>query len=112
MAKYNLLCLCNSIPASNIFSETVLKLWILWQGTVIRYISSKTITILFLFSATMRRIDLTGNLVAEIEDFKELNLAENLLTTLPMSPTTLVSFNGNSNKLKTQGVKANSFKVS
>lgn len=60
----------------------------------------------------MRRIDLTGNLVAEIEDFKELNLAENLLTTLPMSPTTLVSFNGNSNKLKTQGVKANSFKVS
>lgn len=72
------------------------------------------------FSATLRRIDLSGNLISEIEDgsfsklpnLQELKLAENRLTKLPMLPSKLVTFNANFNRLKTQGVKANAFKVS
>uniref|UniRef100_A0A3B4UPS1 Mimecan n=1 Tax=Seriola dumerili TaxID=41447 RepID=A0A3B4UPS1_SERDU len=68
--------------------------------------------------ATLRRIDLSGNLISEIEDgafsklpnLEELTLAENKLTKLPTLPTKLVSFNANFNKLKTQGVKATAFK--
>ncbi|KAM7411686.1 hypothetical protein PAMA_021596 [Pampus argenteus] len=68
--------------------------------------------------APLKRIDLTGNLIAEIEDgafsklpnLEELNLAENRLTKIPALPTKLVSFNANFNKLTTQGVKATAFK--
>uniref|UniRef100_UPI0037E8A8E6 osteoglycin, paralog b n=1 Tax=Semicossyphus pulcher TaxID=241346 RepID=UPI0037E8A8E6 len=68
--------------------------------------------------ATLRRIDLSGNLIAEIEDgafsklsnLEELTLTENRLARLPVLPTKLVSFNANLNKLKTQGVKATAFK--
>ncbi|XP_036961619.1 osteoglycin, paralog b isoform X2 [Acanthopagrus latus] len=68
--------------------------------------------------APLRRIDLSGNLISEIEDgafsklpdLEELILAENKLTRLPILPTKLVSFNANFNKLKTQGVKATAFK--
>ncbi|KAM7404897.1 hypothetical protein PAMP_012202 [Pampus punctatissimus] len=68
--------------------------------------------------ATIKRIDLTGNLIAEIEDgafsklpnLEELSLAENRLTKIPALPTKLVSFNANFNKLTTQGVKATAFK--
>lgn len=76
--------------------------------------------IIIYFPDTLRRIDLTGNLISEIEDgafsklsnLEELSLAENRLTKLPMLPNKLVSFNANSNKLKTQGVKSTAFKVS
>lgn len=75
--------------------------------------------ILCCFSATLRRIDLTGNLISEIEDgafsklnqLEELTLAENKLVKLPMLPAKLVSLNANHNLLKTKGVKANIFKV-
>ncbi|XP_018541480.1 osteoglycin, paralog b [Lates calcarifer] len=68
--------------------------------------------------ATLRRIDLSGNLISEIEDgafsklpnLEELTLAENRLTKLPTLPTKLVLFNANFNNLKTQGVKATAFK--
>ncbi|XP_061590810.1 osteoglycin, paralog b [Cololabis saira] len=68
--------------------------------------------------ATLRRIDLTGNLIAEIEDgafsklpnLEELTLAENRLARLPMLPISLMSFSASFNALKTQGVKANAFK--
>ncbi|XP_070759287.1 osteoglycin, paralog a [Enoplosus armatus] len=67
---------------------------------------------------TLKRIDLTGNLISEIEDgafaklnlLEELSLAENRLVKLPMLPAKLTSFNVNHNLLKTRGVKANAFK--
>ncbi|XP_062271788.1 osteoglycin, paralog a [Scomber scombrus] len=67
---------------------------------------------------TLKRIDLTGNLISEIEDgafskltlLEELSLAENKLVKIPMLPTKLTSFNANNNLLKTKGVKANAFK--
>ncbi|CAN9515493.1 unnamed protein product [Ophioblennius macclurei] len=68
--------------------------------------------------ATLRRIDLTGNLIAEIDDgafsklpnLEELTLEDNRLVKLPMLPNKLVSFNVNINKLQTQGVKSTAFK--
>ncbi|CAL1612993.1 unnamed protein product [Knipowitschia caucasica] len=67
---------------------------------------------------TLKRIDLTGNLISEIEDgafsklslLEELTLAENQLVKLPMLPGKLTNFNANFNMLKTKGVKANAFK--
>ncbi|XP_044028909.1 LOW QUALITY PROTEIN: osteoglycin, paralog a [Siniperca chuatsi] len=72
----------------------------------------------FVGIATLKRIDLTGNLISEIEDgafaklnlLEELSLAENRLVKLPMLPAKLTSFNANHNLLKTRGVKANAFK--
>lgn len=70
-------------------------------------------------TVTLKRIDLTGNQISEIEDgafskltlLEELNLAENRLVKLPMLPAQLIYFNANNNHLKTNGVKANAFKV-
>lgn len=70
-------------------------------------------------SVTLKRIDLTGNLISEIEDgafskltlLEELSLAENQLLKLPMLPPKLMSLNANHNQLRTKGVKANAFKV-
>nr|XP_055043458.1 osteoglycin, paralog b [Misgurnus anguillicaudatus] len=67
---------------------------------------------------TLKRIDLSGNLISEIEDgafskltqLEELSLAENKLVKLPMLPPKLMSLNVNHNLLKTKGIKANSFK--
>lgn len=72
-----------------------------------------------LSTVTLKRIDLTGNMISEIEDgtfskltmLEELSLAENRLVKLPMLPAKLTSFNANHNLLKTKGVKANAFKV-
>ncbi|XP_028853214.1 osteoglycin, paralog a [Denticeps clupeoides] len=67
---------------------------------------------------TLKRIDLTGNIISEIEDgafsklvlLEELTLAENQLVKLPMLPAKLTSFNANHNRLNSKGIKANSFK--
>lgn len=67
---------------------------------------------------TLKRIDLSGNLISEIEDgafsklslLEELSLSENRLVKLPMLPAKLTTFNANFNQLKTKGVKANAFK--
>ncbi|XP_061641681.1 osteoglycin, paralog a isoform X2 [Phyllopteryx taeniolatus] len=69
-------------------------------------------------SVTLKRIDLTGNLISEIEDgafaklplLEELSLADNRLVRLPALPAKLMSFNANNNLLKTKGVKATAFK--
>ncbi|XP_056304977.1 osteoglycin, paralog b [Danio aesculapii] len=68
--------------------------------------------------ATLKRIDLSGNLISEIEDgafsklshLEELTLAGNKLVKLPMLPANLLSLDVNHNLLRTKGVKANIFK--
>ncbi|KAF7207399.1 osteoglycin, paralog a [Nothobranchius furzeri] len=68
-------------------------------------------------TVTLKRIDLTGNMISEIDDgafskltlLEELSLAENKLVKLPTLPAKLTSFNANSNLLKTKGVKATIF---
>lgn len=68
--------------------------------------------------ATLKRIDLTGNLISEIDDgafskldnLEELTLAHNRLTKLPILPAKLSVFNANFNLLKTKGVKSTAFK--
>lgn len=72
-----------------------------------------------LSTVTLKRIDLTGNKISEIEDgafskltlLEDLNLSENRLVSLPMLPDKLIYFNANKNLLQTSGVKANAFKV-
>ncbi|XP_053577164.1 mimecan [Bombina bombina] len=67
---------------------------------------------------TLRRIDLTGNEIDEIEEkafdklllLDQLSLAENKLRKIPALPTKLTSFNANYNLIKSKGIKANAFK--
>uniref|UniRef100_A0A8C3FI39 Mimecan n=2 Tax=Chrysemys picta bellii TaxID=8478 RepID=A0A8C3FI39_CHRPI len=67
---------------------------------------------------TLRRIDLSGNMIDEIEDgafsklllLEELSLAENKLIKLPVLPPKLITFNANYNRIKSRGIKANAFK--
>ncbi|XP_075688433.1 mimecan isoform X1 [Rhinoderma darwinii] len=67
---------------------------------------------------TLKRIDLTGNLIEEIEEkafeklvaLEQLSLAENKLTRIPALPTKLTSFNANDNMIKSKAIKANAFK--
>ncbi|XP_012881820.1 PREDICTED: mimecan [Dipodomys ordii] len=66
----------------------------------------------------LRRLDFTGNLIEEIEDdtfsklslLEELSLAENQLLRLPVLPSKLILFNAKYNKIKSKGIKANTFK--
>ncbi|XP_053500171.1 osteoglycin, paralog b [Ictalurus furcatus] len=63
---------------------------------------------------TLKRIDLTGNLISEIEDgafskldqLEELTLAENKLIKLPMLPPKLILLNANHNQLRTKGIRS------
>lgn len=75
---------------------------------------------IFFFQANLRRLDFTGNLIEDIEDgtfsklslLEELTLAENQLLKLPVLPPKLTLFNAKYNKIKSRGIKANTFKVS
>ncbi|XP_056660002.1 mimecan [Monodelphis domestica] len=66
----------------------------------------------------LRRLDFTGNVIEDIEDgafsrlslLEELSLAENLLVKLPALPSKLTLFNARQNKLRSKGIKANTFK--
>lgn len=66
----------------------------------------------------LRRIDFTGNLIEDIEDntfsqlslLEELTLAENQLLKLPTLPPKLTLFNAKHNKIKSKGIKVNTFK--
>ncbi|KAM8930201.1 mimecan isoform 2-T2 [Pelodytes ibericus] len=67
---------------------------------------------------TLKRIDLTGNEISEIDEkafeklvlLEQLSLAENKLTRIPALPTKLISFNANNNLIKSKAIKANAFK--
>ncbi|KAM3844721.1 mimecan isoform 1-T2 [Vipera latastei] len=67
---------------------------------------------------TLRRIDLTGNAIQEIEDgafaklilLEELSLADNRIAKLPVLPPKLISLNVDNNRIKNRGIKANAFK--
>ncbi|XP_077132111.1 mimecan [Ranitomeya variabilis] len=67
---------------------------------------------------TLKRIDLTGNLIEEIDEkafeklvnLELLSLAENKLTRIPALPAKLTSFNVNENMIKSKAIKANAFK--
>ncbi|KAG8556449.1 hypothetical protein GDO81_018079 [Engystomops pustulosus] len=67
---------------------------------------------------TLKRIDLTGNDIEEIEEkafeklvnLEQLSLAENKLTRIPALPNKLTSFNANYNMIKSKAIKANAFK--
>lgn len=75
---------------------------------------------IFFLQANLRRLDFTGNLIEDIEDgtfsklslLEELTLAENQLLKLPVLPPKLTLFNAKYNKIKSRGIKANTFKVS
>ncbi|XP_069823298.1 mimecan [Dendropsophus ebraccatus] len=67
---------------------------------------------------TLKRIDLTGNVIEEIEDkafdklvnLEQLSLADNKLTRIPALPSKLTTFNANNNMIKSKAIKANAFK--
>ncbi|XP_053233612.1 mimecan isoform X1 [Podarcis raffonei] len=67
---------------------------------------------------TLKRIDLTGNMIQDIEDgtfaklvlLEELSLADNRLAKLPTLPPKLTSLKANNNFIKSRGIKANAFK--
>uniref|UniRef100_UPI00398E53DC osteoglycin, paralog a n=1 Tax=Pristiophorus japonicus TaxID=55135 RepID=UPI00398E53DC len=67
---------------------------------------------------TLRRIDLTGNLITEIEDkafaqlpyLEHLTLCENKLVRLPALPPQLVTLSAQYNRIKSNGIKRNAFK--
>ncbi|XP_078517519.1 mimecan [Lissotriton helveticus] len=67
---------------------------------------------------TLKRIDLTGNRIEEIEDgafaklnlLEQLSLADNKISRLPALPVNLTSFNANNNRIKSKAIKANTFK--
>ncbi|XP_053233614.1 mimecan isoform X2 [Podarcis raffonei] len=69
-------------------------------------------------TATLKRIDLTGNMIQDIEDgtfaklvlLEELSLADNRLAKLPTLPPKLTSLKANNNFIKSRGIKANAFK--
>ncbi|KAM9351318.1 osteoglycin, paralog b [Symphorus nematophorus] len=118
-----LLCVClsGSVYCEEVFPE-MSSVPSLPRETAYLYARFNKITRItnrdFADMATLRRIDLSANLISEIEDgafsklpnLEELSLSENRLTKLPMLPNKLVSFNANFNRLRTQGVKANAFK--
>ncbi|KAM4652721.1 mimecan isoform 1-T2 [Discoglossus pictus] len=66
---------------------------------------------------TLRRIDLTGNLIEEIEEnafdklelLDQLSLAENKLIKIPALPTKLTAFNANNNMIESKGIQENAF---
>lgn len=89
-----------------------------WEFNLLLYIFC--IFCIFFLQANLRRLDFTGNLIEDIEDstfsklslLEELTLAENQLLKLPVLPPKLTLFNAKYNKIKSRGIKANTFKVS
>ena len=74
----------------------------------------------FFFPDDLRRIDLTSNLISEIDEdafrklpqLRELVLRDNKIRQLPELPTTLRFIDISNNRLGRKGIKQEAFKVS
>ena len=56
--------------------------------------------------------DIEDSTFSKLSLLEELTLAENQLLKLPVLPPKLILFNAKYNKIKSRGIKANTFKVS
>ena len=79
-----------------------------------------TTSLVFFFPDDLRRIDLTSNLISEIDEdafrklpqLRELVLRDNKIRQLPELPTTLRFIDISNNRLGRKGIKQEAFKVS
>lgn len=93
------------------------------MGNLYFYVSetySTTSLVFFFFPDDLRRIDLTSNLISEIDEdafrklpqLRELVLRDNKIRQLPELPTTLRFIDISNNRLGRKGIKQEAFKVS
>uniref|UniRef100_A0A8D0GA79 Mimecan n=1 Tax=Sphenodon punctatus TaxID=8508 RepID=A0A8D0GA79_SPHPU len=112
-------CICGSVYCEETDTEAIPPLPKETAYLYARFNKIKRVAVAdFAHIPTLRRIDLTGNRIEEIEYgafskllfLEELSLAENNLLKLPVLPPKLTTFNANQNRIKSRGIKANAFK--
>lgn len=97
----------------------------IWESLYSYFYVSKTYSRIFnyfphFFPDDLRKIDLTSNLISEIDEdafrklprLRELVLRDNKIRQLPELPTTLTFIDISNNRLGRKGIKQEAFKVS